>query len=557
MGIVYTISFREDAVRRLLCVSMCLLCSAVWAVPYNGAGPGSSTIGATGPADYPNLATALSMAAQGPALTGGDWIFRIRTDLTEPANITFGKANMNGNRIIIKPDTGTSVTVKFTSTSGRAHIAIGTTDTVEESVGYVKTDNVIIDGSNNGTNSRNLTLRTDPTLGTALTVVQIAGNSDGCQVKNCTIVSHVPNPAGGFSWPFTAGVQYASYYYVGNGLTNEYPDNGLVENNDITVGSFNMATGIASTQRNFGGSAQLPGAQAGLVVCNNRVSASRCAIDLQSSRGADVYDNTVSVDQPGDTSDAIAVGIWAGKGGTAASSDVNIYNNRFLRVRGKRGFSPVSGIIVGNSATGFSYNIYNNMIGGLQQAYFVLEGVAGIVVAGTSTAPLYANVYHNSVHLTPPATERSGTANNVVCVSIPQSFTYLRDSHVVMKNNVFCNEETTGTFIVRSAPGTLESDHNSFHLRTGSTSDLAAWQAQSGQDANSTYANPLVANAPATGTWASLSDLHFTADPGTLFRGMPLPSVAQDIDGQARSATAPVKGADETPQSAVDIWDLY
>jgi hypothetical protein len=558
-GAVHTVLLREDAVRWLSCLSLCVVCSVVAAVPYNGAGPGSSTINASGPGDYPSLWLALNHAASGPALTGGDWTFRIRSNLTEPTNITFNKADMNGNRIIIKPDAGTSVTVKFTSTSGRAHIAIGTTSTAENTTGYVKTDNVIIDGSNNGTNTRNLTLLTDPALATAFPVVQIVGNSDGCQVKNCTIISSVPSPVGGDSWPFTAAVQYASYYYPPTGLTNEYPDNGLVENNDITIGSFKMACGIAATQKNFLGNFDIPGAQAGLVVRNNRVSACRSAIELQNSRGADICGNTVYVKQTNDISDAYAIGIWAGKCGTTTSSEVNIYNNRIMQVHGRRGFFPISGIVVGNSATGFSYNIYNNMIGGLQQTFTFVEGVAGITITGTSANPVYANVYHNSVHIPPPPSERTGgTSSSAACVSIPRIYPAGRDCNVVVKNNVFCNEETTGVAIRRDAPGTLESDFNSFCMRKGSAADLTLWQAQSGQDANSTYASPLVANAPATGSWTSVDDHHFTADPGTLFRGTPLPAVALDIDGEARSATSPVKGADETSaQAAVESWALY
>ncbi|MGI8905834.1 MAG: hypothetical protein ACR2IE_05005 [Candidatus Sumerlaeaceae bacterium] len=538
--------------RRILCIGIAVLSSTAMAAFYNGVGPGFSTIGATGPADYPSLSTALSQIQNGPALTGGDWVLRIRTDLTEPSNLTFGKSNLNGNRLIIKPETAASVTVKFTSSSGRAHLAIGTTSTLTDSSnGFVKTDNVIIDGSNNGTSSQNLTLLKDPLLGQLLPVVQIVGNSDGCQVKNCSIRTVAPSPTGTTVIP---AVQFASYY-LSSQITDEYPDNGLVENNDILVGAYKFGSGVAATAKNLNAFTELPGAQAGIIVRNNRIVANRSGVELQNSRGAEVSSNTISVEQFDTVSDGYAIGIWHSGAGNTTSTDVNIFNNRILQVHGKRGaFLPVSGMVLGTRASGFSYNIYNNMVADVQIT-FGQEWVAGIYVAGTSTVAQSANVYNNSVHLSQRASGSAGYTPS--CLSIPDSFP-ARTTNVVAKNNIFCMEETTGVCIYRTAPGSFTSDRNSFYLRLGSDADLTAWRTQSGQDLNSTYANPRVANPPAAGLWTSLSDHHFTAFPGTLFQGLPIAQVTTDIDGQTRNPVAPHKGADEIPAPAnVAGWAGY
>lgn len=542
--------------RSINCAFMCAICLPAAAIPYTGNGPNSSTISATGPADYVSLESALGHIQSSPApLTGGDWTFRIQSDLTETQNIEFGKLNTGGHRIIIKPDTATSATIKFTSLSGRAHLAIGTTSDVEDTVGYVKTDNFVIDGSNNGTNSRNLTLMTDPALNAAKTVIQVVGNSDGVQIKNCSVFTNTTVEPGG-SAPYPA-IQFASYYHVHSGLVNEYPDNGLVDNNDIVIGAFKFACGIAATQRNFAG-VFLPAGQTGIVIRNNIITATRSGIELNSTSGADIYANTIRVNQLNDISDGAAVGILAGRGGTTSTA-VNIYNNRILQVHAKRGFVPITGIAVGNHSTGFSYNIYNNMICNVAQPHLNFELMCGIMVAGTSTTAVSANIYHNSVHIPAPSSERMfGSAYQVSGVFIPDGPGYPRTSNVNIRNNIFCLEETTGTMIQKDAAGALTSDHNTLYLRTGSVANLQAWQAQSGQDANSTFANPRLANPPATGHWVSTNDLHFTADPGNAFRGTGVAAVSTDIDGEARSSTAPVKGIDEVaPLTAVEHWTDY
>jgi len=516
-----------------------------WTIPYNGSGPNSSTINASGPGDYPSLSAALAHLDGGPALTGGDWTFLIKSDVTEPGNIVLDRPHFGSSKFIVKPDVGSSVTVTFGSNAAGAHLTIGQGP-----------HNFLIDGSNNGTSSRNLTLRTNPALNVVRTVIRVTGDTDNCQIKNCTIQSTGLNQN---ISELTPAIEFLS---TEPGPTMFHPDNGLVENNDIIIGRFATASGIATRPPSTRAFSELTTAQLGMVIRNNTVRANRTGVELQCSQGADVYGNKVYVDQPGDISFDLAIGIYAGKGSTTASV-VNIYNNQILQVHGRRGpFTPIAGIIAGNAAWGTTYNIYNNIIANLKSGQQA-EGIVGIMVAGTTTNRQYANIYHNSIHMPAPATERLfADKNRIAGIYLPNSNSSSGTNncitHATIRNNIIVNEETTGVAILKTTPGILDSDYNAFYLRTGSAADLAQWQTQSGEDANSTYANPFVAHPPASGKWVSAADLHFNAEPGALFRGTGVAAVTHDIDGELRSGTIPVKGADEILfPTRVGEWESY
>jgi hypothetical protein len=82
--------------------------------PYDGYGPGESTIGAGG--DYESLFDACMDVNELP-LTGGDWTFRIVSDLFEEYNSYLGQPDTNGNLITFRPALNTSATVTFTTTT--------------------------------------------------------------------------------------------------------------------------------------------------------------------------------------------------------------------------------------------------------------------------------------------------------------------------------------------------------------------------------------------------------------------------------------------------------
>jgi hypothetical protein len=72
---------------------------------------------------------------------------------------------------------------------------------------------------------------------------------------------------------------------------------------------------------------------------------------------------------------------------------------------------------------------------------------------------------------------------------------------------------------------------------------LADWRTATGQDLNSISANPVFVNP--TGNGATFN-LHLDCGSPAIDRGIPLAAVTNDFDGDARSATMPDIGADET-----------
>lgn len=149
------------------------------------------------------------------------------------------------------------------------------------------------------------------------------------------------------------------------------------------------------------------------------------------------------------------------------------------------------------------------------------------------------NCYYNSVH-----TNSSNTNSR------PLSF--FSAQNVNLFNNIAYNS-TAGLVIWRNSTSTLVSDHNDL-ATTGTTlaftagtnvfsANLAAWQAQTNLDSNSVSVDP---------QFISATDLHIT-NPLLNGAATPIPSIADDIDGQLRDISTPDMGADEFFTQPLDV----
>lgn len=170
---------------------------------------------------------------------------------------------------------------------------------------------------------------------------------------------------------------------------------------------------------------------------------------------------------------------------------------------------------------------------------FIQTGIGNYDLNGIlASSSFYTNIYHNNVHIT-----STSTSAKAVYISSGGS--------VNIQNNILVN--TGGGYaIYNNTSGNITtSDYNDLYATgtnigawsSSAVTNLAAWQAASGQDVNSISIDPL---------FVSPTDLHVQEidlnDSGT-----PLAVVTDDIDGEARSATAPDIGADEfTPATNND-----
>jgi len=130
-------------------------------------------------------------------------------------------------------------------------------------------------------------------------------------------------------------------------------------------------------------------------------------------------------------------------------------------------------------------------------------------------------------------------------------------------NNIIINNSgvgvTTALYLGNSQTQNLHSDYNVIYknpnasgplvVRDGvSYAGLRAYQDSTGLDRNSISKDIDFLNI--------LSDLHLSdcqaQDPDLV--GLPIPGITEDIDGDVRSATRPLKGADEVAQRAIPLW---
>lgn len=178
------------------------------------------------------------------------------------------------------------------------------------------------------------------------------------------------------------------------------------------------------------------------------------------------------------------------------------------------------------------------------------------------------NFYHNSVYL--GGAQISGVYSTTAFAS--NGKTHARD----YRNNIFVNARSnSGATIKHYAvvynsgtaaspnPAGLTANNNLF-LASGAggilglfnnadRSTLAAWQAATGQDVSSAEADPLFVNPMGD---ATAVDLHLQANNPAEGGGMPIASVNDDFDGQARGSLTPVDiGADSGNQTSTG--DIY
>jgi len=120
-----------------------------------GANPEFSTLGA-------------AVAALNAEGVSGDVTFFISSDLTEDENVFLG-VNTNGNNVTFRPAQGVSAVVTFNRSVNNSSVngafVIGVS--ADDWDALVPTANITIDGSNNGSNTRNLTFRSAENAGTS------------------------------------------------------------------------------------------------------------------------------------------------------------------------------------------------------------------------------------------------------------------------------------------------------------------------------------------------------------------------------------------------------
>lgn len=430
-------------------------------------------------------------------------------------------------------------------------------------------DYVTIDGSNNGSSSRDLTImNTATTANSAAIWLSSLGTGAGASnntVMNCYI-------AAGANQNTTSTVTFgiitsgATITTTTDGADN---DNNTFTNNVVirarngifvrgAVGNPNSGTTIS---RNIVGPDAFGPDQIGVA-----------GIVVQHQDNATITQNTVRyVGGPLASTTAGADRIGIGLGSTfwtpttTVVTNSSVTRNLIHNIIEERTFSAV-GIVVGGTGTPSNNIVANNMIHTVLANGTVTDQGVGIGIGAGNSDVVAFNSFNTAGDIDPTGT----TTATQSLVGIRVSATTV--TNLTLKNNISVVDVTSNTATLKHysvvAPasyswGTGGSNHNDFYVNTANAQmvlggigttvpytevpTLAGWQGQFSppQDLNSISEDPL---------FVSPTDLHIQAG---LFSpvdsaGTPIAGIAEDFDGDARNATYPDIGADEFTRTAAD-----
>lgn len=523
-----------------------------------GAGlSGNVNIGATGAYTTLTDVGGLFSAINSVGATGNITATIIDASITEPGTIALNSVVNTGCTsgtftLTIKPQAALSSTL-----SGNNASAI---------IKLNGADNVTIDGSNNGTNTQNLTIINNNTGAPAVVWVASTAAGDpatGNVVKNCIITGNAITTT-------LAGI--ASSGSALGGLAEAPNNNNTYQNNTISLAQYGLAiVGPTITE-------------SGAVIANNTVGTVANAIGF---RGMFISNQTATQITGNTLQNILPVSSPAAAVLLAGTTDaVNISGNTITNINSSvsaTGTTSIAAISVA-AITQTNTVINGNKISGVQNSSGVSSGVRAISVLGSgttvsnnmisdiynyqdATAALYATsgialdgpvtgikVYHNSVNLFGSHPGITTTGGVATCLYVNTTTT----GGIDVRNNIFSNSYDNSTStgdksyaIYSISPNTVYSSiNNNDYYPSGSATPVLAFlgsdqttmsavQSAFGGNANSLNVAPV---------FVSNTDLHLSNAAGANWclnsAGATPAAVTTDFDAQTRS-TPPDVGADE------------
>lgn len=542
----------------------------------------SATAGTLGPTSYNTLKGGFDAVNAG--VHRGSVTITISGNTTETA---IAKLNASGTgsasytNLTVRPSINTSPTISG-SISNSPIIQLN------------GSNNVTIDGSNNGTDSRNLNITNLSSTSSNVIVIGSVGTTaiNNITLKNCILSN---------------GTNTSTALLVGDGAVIGSPgyfSNITLQNNDIRkayIGIYIYAV-VSSLNNNVTVNKNILNSQ-------DADAISLVGIYAQGVNGLNISYNNIGYFES--TSEEYDRAIWL----ATATKNATISNNSIsnLSYTGTRSYAPIginissgitnSNIIVNNnlvdnlysSGTGttkgiFSYSAmsgvsyYNNKISNIKNTNTVGYGAGGIVLAHTITTAatkVYNNfiwdvsgygyngysstnngngivvddgggydIDHNTVSLTINQTNSGSSRSSCLLVSANVT----ASGTVNLRNNIFANFQTVGGVGSRLAISNLATsgsavfgaiNGNDYYAVSGNlsstgtsasiTNNINQLRTSLGGNVNSVNINPSIKNATNLHLSQALAQLQTT----------PLGGITADIDGETRSTTAPYMGADE------------
>ena len=450
---------------------------------------------------------------------------------TLPVTINANPGSSSVNTVTFKPASGQTVTITGSSTGGLFTLN--------------GADWVIIDGSNNGTSSRDLTI-TNTNAGTSSAVIWL--QSSGADGATNNTIKNV-NLAGNSNTTTLIG--------LGSGSSTIAITSAGTGNNNNTFQNCN----ISKTQYGiYSGGASAANKNTGNVISENLINTAapdnvaKGGILAKFEDGVQIAYNTISgmnfTTSFSPSVFGIALGVTPSNTYTTfTGSDVTnamVLGNAIGSVV-QGGTGSAFGIVV-NSVTSGTTLVANNMISGVSANTTPSDFTCGILAGGGTGST--TQVYFNSVSMTG---SRGASTSPSYALAIGSG-----DPIVDVRDNILYNAQTSSStgknYAIANGSATfanMMSDYNdlfvsgaaSFIGQTGgigtSGTDrptLLDWQTQTGKDANSISADP---------GFLSATDLHITSISPVANIGNPVGGITTDFDGNMRSVLHPDIGADE------------
>jgi|GEM_PF-1594490 len=498
---------------------------------------GTVTIGASGTYTSLTGASGLFNAINTSGLSDNLTVNIIDSNIAETGAVALNAISTVGcsagpYTLTIKPDSGVTTTL-----SGSA---------VGPLIKLNGADNVIIDGSNNGSASRNLTINNTGTAGgtTAVAIVSLGTGLGAINntIKNCNLST------GASTTTATYGISVGGNSAGTSGADN---DSVTIQNNNISGASVGIyANGSASSSS---------GGDDNLSITNNIVdyngSLTCIGIQVGNALNSVVSQNAVS-EQNNVTSAPVGISLETGFVSSSVTRN-NITKSLTTNTNGYGG----RGITIATGSTGSNVTIANNFISGVGgsnwNSFSNSSSIGiGIGVLGTSTTVSSTtggvNLYYNTVVMDGSIGTASTTAlTTALYVGSGASSLDIRNNILVnTMTGTNANQKNYAIYSVAATAAYTNINYNDYYVsnsfNAGSAimgfigsdrTNLAGMISGFGQNANSVNISPV---------FTSASDLHLVPASNTLLNDLGTPvAMTTDYDGTTRSGSAPDMGADE------------
>jgi len=501
---------------------------------------GSYNVGAGG--DYETLKAAFDdLMVKG---VSGDVTFLITSDLTEAQNVFLG-FDARPHTVTIRPAVGETPVVTFSNATGNSSIngafVLGATS--DDWDNLVTTANIVIDGSNNGTNSRDLTFTTASGAATS-NFFRLVGRIEDVTWRNTNM-----------------SVQQLSFdvLMVSPLRTNDedfVPSNLIIENNELSVNPNRTLSRAFNVWGFFNAPETLP--EVGIIFRNNIINSTRYGVWLRQFAGNTVIQGNrffMNETGTGETVNPAAIHIVPdGSTPVLSGATITIDRNQFDELNSARRMKAINIQAQGH------YQITNNFITnfnrtGTNTAAAQFYGIHVNVPPSPQTVS--ANIYHNTILM-----------NNLGGTSPDASWEYRgimlnsnARSEVHILNNILINNDNSDVssfayYQLGSAAALETMDYNLWfgsninaatntyliqHTNSGTFQTLVDFRTNfPAFDANSV-------SKPVTFVNAAIGDLRLTgvSNGDQDLAGTPLAEVTTDIDGNPRNPNHPYMGAFE------------